>query len=41
MKNINPFDGFFTVSGSGGKTIIRETVGALKSAWLEPFGDLI
>jgi phosphoribosylformylglycinamidine (FGAM) synthase-like enzyme len=30
-----------TVSGINGKIIIRETVGDLKSAWKEPFGDLV
>jgi phosphoribosylformylglycinamidine (FGAM) synthase-like enzyme len=34
-------EGLLTVSGSNGKPIIRETVGDLKRAWMEPFGDLI
>jgi phosphoribosylformylglycinamidine synthase len=34
-------DGVLTVSGIEGTTIIRETVGELKRAWKEPFGDLV
>ncbi len=34
-------DDSLTVSGIEGKTIIREKLGDLRSAWKEPFGDLI